>query len=509
MKNRNYKKILAIVIASTAIVTTAVSVPVVSKIQSANADTETTTTQSTTSSDGNTQGQPPQMQTGSDGTMTPPEKPDGDSSNSQTPPEKPDGDSSNNQGGPSNGQGGPGGQSSSTSVTYSSATTFKKSTTTTRKTYTSKKSGQNAVMATGSTTKVTLNKAKITKSGSSSGGDSDNFYGTNSAAIAKDGATLTIKNATIKTTADGANGTFAYGGNGGQNGASGDGSTIKISNSKITTTGNNAGGIMTTGGGTTIATNLTVKTSGTSSAAIRSDRGGGTVKVNKGTYTTTGTGSPAIYCTSNTSVSNATLESKASEGIVIEGKNSVTLKNTKLIANNTKLNGQATTYQAIMLYQSMSGDSAEGTANFSATGGSITNKNGSVFYVTNTTAKINLNNVTIKNTDSDNVLLKVAAGAWGTSGSNGGNVTFTAKNQKLSGKITVDDVSSLSLKLTKKSSFTGTINSSKQEGTVKVTVEKGSTWTLTGDSYVTSLTNNGTINTNGHTLYVNGVAYKG
>ena len=47
------------------------------------------------------------MQTGSDGTMTPPEKPDGDSSNSQTPPEKPDGDNSN--GGPGgNGQGGPG-----------------------------------------------------------------------------------------------------------------------------------------------------------------------------------------------------------------------------------------------------------------------------------------------------------------------------------------------------------------------------------------------------------------
>lgn len=108
MKNRNYKKILAIVIASSAIVTTAVSVPVISKIQSAKADTETTTTQqSTTSSDGNTQNQPPQMQTGSDGTMTPPEKPDGDSSNSQTPPEKPDGDNSN--GGPGgNGQEAPG-----------------------------------------------------------------------------------------------------------------------------------------------------------------------------------------------------------------------------------------------------------------------------------------------------------------------------------------------------------------------------------------------------------------
>ncbi|MDD6551614.1 MAG: hypothetical protein PUF16_07515 [Lachnospiraceae bacterium] len=490
MKNRNYKKILAVVIASAAVATTAAGVPAVSKVMSAKADSETatSTSQSTDSSDNKSQNsdnkQPPQM---SDG---------------QTPPDKP-GEDNSNGGGQKPGGG------ESTSVTYSSATTFKKSKTTKNKTYSSKKSGQNAVTATGSSTKVTLKKAKITKTGSSSGGDSDNFYGTNSAALAKDGAVLTIKNSTIKTTADGANGTFAYGGNGAQNGAAGDGSTIKISNSKITTTGNNAGGIMTTGGGTTYATNLTVKTSGTSSAAIRSDRGGGTVRVNKGTYTTSGTGSPAIYCTSDTSVKNAKLESKASEGIVIEGKNTVTLKNTKLTANNTKLNGQATTYQAVMLYQSMSGDSAKGTAEFSATGGSITNKNGSVFYVTNTTANIDLNNVKITNKDSDNVLLKVAAGAWGTSGKNGGTVTLTAKKQTLSGNITVDDVSSLTMKLTKKSSFTGTINSGKQEGTVDVTVEKGSTWTLTGDSYVSSLTNKGTINTNGHTLYVNGVAYKG
>lgn len=266
---------------------------------------------------------------------------------------------------------------------------------------------------------------------------------------------------------------------------------------------------MTAGGGKTYATNLTVHTSGTSSAAIRSDRGGGTVRVNKGTYTTTGVGSPAIYCTSDTAVKNAKLVSKASEGIVIEGKNSVKLTNTSLTANNTKLNGQAKTYQSVMLYQSMSGDSENGTAKFSATGGSITNKHGSVFYVTNTTANISLNHVKITNSAKGNVLLKVAAGSWGNSGSNGGKVTFTANRQKLSGKITVDKVSSLTLKLTNKSTFKGTINSKKQTGTVKVTVNKGCTWTLTGDSYVTSLTNHGRINTNGHTLYVNGVAYKG
>lgn len=47
---------------------------------------------------------------------------------------------------------------------------------------------------------------------------------------------------------------------------------------------------MTTGGDTTNASNLTIETSGTSSAAIRSDQGGGTVNVDGGTYKTTGQG---------------------------------------------------------------------------------------------------------------------------------------------------------------------------------------------------------------------------
>ena len=87
---------------------------------------------------------------------------------------------------------------------------------------------------------------------------------------------------------------------------------IFYKNSRITTKADNSGGIMTTGGGTTNAYNLKIKTAGTSSAAIRTDRGGGTVKVNKGTYTTTGKGSPAVYSTADVTVSNATLKATAS-----------------------------------------------------------------------------------------------------------------------------------------------------------------------------------------------------
>lgn len=207
--------------------------------------------------------------------------------------------------------------------------------------------------------------------------------------------------------------------------------SANISDSTITTSGDNAGGIMTTGGGTTNATDLTINTSGTSSAAIRSDRGGGTVNVDGGTYSTTGQGSPAVYSTAAITVKDAKLNTSASEGIVIEGQNSVDLENTTLNADNEKLNGLSTTYKGIMIYQSMSGDAASGEAEFTAKNSTITNKKGSVFYVTNTTTEINLTNTTITNSDSTGDLLEIAEGGWGTSGSNGGNVTLNASKQTI------------------------------------------------------------------------------
>ena len=98
------------------------------------------------------------------------------------------------------------------------------------------------------------------------------FYGMNAALLATNGATVTIKNATVNSSAQNGNGVFSYGAD----------TTVNISDSTITTSADNSGGIQTTGGGTTNAENLTVTTSGNSSAAIRSDRGGGTVNVTAG-----------------------------------------------------------------------------------------------------------------------------------------------------------------------------------------------------------------------------------
>ena len=397
----------------------------------------------------------------------------------------------------------------SASISYASAKSLTSNEDITSGAYQSTTANENTISASGKITS-TLSDITVSKTGDSNGGDSTSFYGTNSAILAKDGANLTIKNATITTDATGANGVFSYGGSASTNNSSSDGTTVNISDSTITTSKDNAGGIMTTGGGVMNAKNLKITTAGTSSAAIRTDRGGGTVIVDEGTYKTTGKGSPAIYSTAEVTVKNAYLEATASEGAIIEGKNTITLDNVTLVDTNNTLNGQSTTYKNIFLYQSMSGDAASGKAVFTAKNSKITTNKGDSFYVTNTTAEINLENNTIVNNDSTGNFLRIQKDSWGNSGSNGGVVTLNLTNQTADGNIVVDEISSLTMNLSNDSKYSGTINAA-NAGKVYLTLDSSSTLTLTGDTYVTSLTNadstNSNIKLNGHKLYVNGVLW--
>ena len=341
-------------------------------------------------------------------------------------------------------------------------------------------------------------------------GDATSFYGNNSGILAKDGATINIEDATITTDATGANGVFSYGGSATTSNTSSDGTTVNIKNSNIVTTKDNSGGIMTTGGGLMNASNLTIKTSGISSAAIRTDRGGGTVNVDGGTYSTTGKGSPAVYSTANVTVKNATLDSSTAEGVCIEGKNSVTLDGVVLTDNNSELNGKSTTYKNIFLYQSMSGDADSGTSKFSAKNSSVTTNKGDTLYVTNTTAEFDLENNEFINNDESGNFLRVQADSWGSAGSNGGDVTLNFTNQKASGNIVIDSISTLKMKMTSNSSFEGAINADNSAKSIELSLSSDSSLTLTGDTYLTSLDNedatNSNINFNGYKLYVGGVA---
>ena len=442
---------------------------------------------------------------------TPPEMPDGNGGPGGTPP---DGTPPDGNGGPSGPGGAPGG--SSTEIDYAGAVEISSNDTQEGQSYTSNSSDENALLISTSQ-EVTITDPTVTKTGDSDGGDSCNFYGLNAGILVKDGSAATITGGTITTDASGANGVFCYGGNGGQNGADGDGTTVVIRDTAITTTGDGSGGIMTTGGGTTYAYDLDVNTSGRSSAAIRTDRGGGTVVVDGGSYTTNGLGSPAIYSTADITVSNATLTSNLSEGVCIEGLNSITLNDCSLTADNTECNGNATFLDSIMIYQSMSGDADSGTSHFTMSGGSLTSKNGHVFHVTNTSAVITLENTAIVNEDEDNVLISVCDDGW-----SGGNNTaqLNAAAQNLSGAVLVGSNSSLDLNLTNGSCLEGYVDGkitnakgetvSTKAGTVTVSLDESSTWILTGDSYVTEFNGNAeNVISNGYTLYVNGSALTG
>lgn len=397
----------------------------------------------------------------------------------------------------------PGGFGGSDTVTQgTSATTITEGGTYSSTSYSSTGDDENALRVDGAT--VTLDSVTVDKSaGSSSNTEDGDFYGQNASLLATNGANVTIKNATLNSSAQNGNGIFSYG----------TCTTVNVSDSTITTTADNSGGIQTTGGGTTNATNLTVNTSGNSAAAIRSDRGGGTVVVDKGTYTSNGYNSPAVYSTADVTVSNATLTANNSESLVIEGKNSIKLNNCDVSGNMSSTEGSSSDENVhnVMIYQSMSGDAEVGTSEFDMTDGSLTGNNGDMFYITNTHSIINLSNVDITNKDADAYLMRVtgnsAARGWGKAGANGAQVEFTASNQTLNGDIAVDTVSTLNMTLTDSSDFTGTINiiDNAQNGTAVdnnavVTIDSDSTWTLTGDCTVTSLENNGTINFNGHTI---------
>ena len=156
----------------------------------------------------------------------------------------------------------------------------------------------------------------------------------------------------------------------------------------------------------------------------------------------------------------------------------------------------------------MSGDSESGVASFIAKDSTITTNKGDTIFVTNTSANIELQNTSITNNDSEGDFLRIQAGKWGSSGSNGGNVTLSMSLEQITGDVIVDNISKLDLSLSNNSVLIGAINKDNQ-GDVKLKLSGDSILSLTNDTYVNSLENDDTTNANIYSngeykLYVNG-----
>ena len=353
---------------------------------------------------------------------------------------------------------------------------------------------------------ATIENSTIIKSGDSTNTENSEFYGVNSGILTTSNSTTTIKNSRISTDAKGANAVFATGTN----------AKVYVYDTTIETTGtSSARGLDATYGGCIEADNVTISTQGGSCATLATDRGEGTVIAKNSKLSTKGAGSPIIYSTGDITIENTEGTATGSQMCVIEGKNSATVKNSNISCNGTG-NRNNVDQAGIMIYQSMSGDAGTGTGTFNATDSTLEilsnsseYKTAPFFFITNTKAVINLENNTLRY--GSNILLKVAAtNEWENSGNNGGNVTLNAKNQTLEGNVEVDNISTAEINLKENCSLKGDINNKNTAKEVKLTIDTSSTLTLTGDTYVASLTDEdasySNINFNRYKLYVNGTA---
>jgi hypothetical protein len=172
-----------------------------------------------------------------------------------------------------------------------------------------------------------------------------------------------------------------------------------------------------------------------------------------------------------------------------------------------------------MIYQSFSGDAAVGKADFTMVGGSLTAKEGPLFYVTNTATTVNLKNVKLSSTSG--VVLKAIKGQWGADApgadqgaSQGGSVDFFVEEQTLVGDIVVDEDGAVNAFLKEGSRLKGAVNAEKKSTDVNLYLDASRTWEVTADSCLNRIRNAGgfTFDTvtniigNGHTVYYNGTA---
>ena len=408
----------------------------------------------------------------------------------------------------------------------------------------------------------------INKTGdTATSGDDADFYGVNSALLVNTNGTLDISNVEINTNSKGSNGIFVTNGEasasnsgdssqgsseGGQppeangNGQGGDGgqppeangngqapdnngggqpgqtsisgtTEAKINNVKITTHSDTSRGLDATYNGKITAENVVINTDGQSCAALATDRGEGEVHVknsdlNTGVSKTSGRGSPLIYSTGNITAENSKGTSHVSQIACIEGKNSIELTGCDFTGygeGNRQDGSEYVDLGGIFIYQSMSGDADVGTSLFNAKNTKLSiaedssvYKQAPMFHVTNTACIINLDNTELK-FGSETFLQIAGQNQWGTTGSNGGVCELNTQNENINGIVIVDSISSLNWTM-KKTEFKGAINST---GNTTINVGEGSTWTLTGDSTVSSLSLSGNIEYGEHTLTVNGQKY--
>ncbi len=342
---------------------------------------------------------------------------------------------------------------------------------------------------------LTLDNCTLTKSGDGSSGDNSSFYGNNSSIYAGDGtgsssttsassAVININGCTVTSSSQGANAVFAT-----------NGATINVDGITIDNSSSVSRGLHCTFGGMINATNVDITTRSETSSTIATDRGSGMVTVTGGTATAKGGSSAVLYSTGTITANDLTGTSEQGEIAVVEGDNGVIINECDMTSGSSK--------RGLMMLQSGSGDAEGSNAYITVTSSTLTTTDASAPLCEVPT----LNNGTLTLTD---VTLDVASGQlmlvdyntqWSTYGGVGNLKLYTTQDTwTYTGTVDADAYSTANVIVGENVIWNGANDSDNNATKTTVTVEDGGTWILTADSYMTTLTNNGAIFTNGYTL---------
>lgn len=308
----------------------------------------------------------------------------------------------------------------------------------------------------------TANQTIFTKSGDTTSQTESGLFGLNAAIIAETGGTITLEQAVLHSEATGSTAVFA-------NGA---GSTAKLTDVAITTAGDASPGLGAVDSGSVIADGVNIATTGLASAGLTTGWGNGTCRVDNAVINTNGTDSPAIVAAGVVSVMNSHLTATNAPGATVTDNGSLLLYNCQLTGGKES---------GISFYQTTTEPNI--TNIFNATNGNITAQEGALFYATNSHVDLQLKEVSLLNESFQ--LLHAAADTLGKEGANGATISLTATKQTLPGNVTADALSSVALTLLDNSTLRGAMNHENTAKSASLSLDKSSTWQITGDSYLT------------------------
>ncbi len=156
--------------------------------------------------------------------------------------------------------------------------------------------------------------------------------------------------------------------------------------------------------------------------------------------------------------------------------------------------------RGILLHQSNSGDAegVEPVCTITSSSLTTTNSSAPLCFVTNVQGTLSLTDVTTS--VASGVLMSVEYYKRGDNSTGTLVLKTTQDSWTYTGNVAADEKNNVAVDVCDHVTWNGASDNANTALSANVTVESGGVWNLTGNSYVNTLTNNGTINKNGFNL---------